>query len=272
MRYEDLLNEGSTPFNMWFALDMNGVIRAQYGRSGGVNVGKDYSWRDYFIGAMKVAARGRRSIHVSKAFTSENDGFCKFAISAPVYGSDNQPIGVLVAGVASTANLGTLDLDRLDNTDSIAVLVAPSDRDRADHKLKTPFLILRHPAFTYGNDIGMDSEEVRRVSEADVVREEHADRLLWPDASRRTISSDSHVDPAAATHPEYKGRWLAGFAPVGKTGFVVIVQTPDTKLTPEMNLFWQLGKWAGLSVVPGTLILLLMIWHERRRPSARAPS
>jgi hypothetical protein len=42
--------------------------------------------------------------------------------------------------------------------------------------------------------------------------------LSAPEA--RTATSDRHADPRLG------GRWLAGYAPVGNTGFVVIVQTP----------------------------------------------
>lgn len=38
--------------------------------------------------------------------------------------------------------------------------------------------------------------------------------------------------------------WLAGFAPVGHTGFVVIVQTRETEATSGTSLFLQLAKWA----------------------------
>ncbi len=35
---------------------------------------------------------------------------------------------------------------------------------------------------------------------------------------------DAYQDPFSARDAAYAGRWLAGFAPVGNTGFVVIVQ------------------------------------------------
>jgi len=34
-------------------------------------------------------------------------------------------------------------------------------------------------------------------------------------------------DPVSARYPQYLGRWLAGFAPVSGTPFVVIYQTRD---------------------------------------------
>ncbi len=51
---------------------------------------------------------------------------------------------------------------------------------------------------------------------------------LQPPSS--TINSDrirDYSDPFAARDPAFGGRWLAGFSPVGNTGFVVIIQQRD---------------------------------------------
>ena len=81
--------------------------------------------------------------------------------------------------------------------------------------------------------------------------------------SRRATATRN---PVAAKHPEYAGSWLAGFAPVGNTGYVVIVQTrEDDALESELSLARQLAKWAGISASPGLLVVLLAAWHLRAR-------
>ena len=35
---------------------------------------------------------------------------------------------------------------------------------------------------------------------------------------------DNYTEPAVSVAPEYAGRWIAAFAPVGDTGFIVVVQ------------------------------------------------
>jgi hypothetical protein len=266
-----LKHNGISPFHTWAILDKDGIAQAVYGKWEWSSLrGRDYPWRDYFKGAKRAAGKGLRSIYVSRAFKSEPDGHFDFAISAPIYGDDKRPVGVIVTTVASDANLGSL---KLDDTQGIAVLVTPRDRERRDPKPESSYLIFRHPAIRYGEGIGIDNEHVRWVSEAYVASEESVARPLWPSGPDRVIWSDHYEDPVAETHPEYKGRWLAGFAPVGHTGFVVIVQTPETEaVTSERYLFRQLALWAGIAGVPLALFLLFTTLHNRRRRSAHAPA
>ena len=273
-RYDDptqgLNVSQSSPFNMWFVLDNAGIIHAQFGKTGRTrNVGKDYHWRDYFLGAQKVAAKGLHTAYVSSAFKSENDDFHKFAVSVPIYGSDRLPIGVLVAGLAANANLGSLELDEPQGT---AVLVAPRDRERDDLKPESPFLILRHPPYVYGEATGMDDEHVRAISDVGLTGDQHFERPLWPAGPERVTWSDDYRDPVAKTHPDFQGSWLAGFAAVGNTGMVVIVQTPGTEAGSETSVFLRLATLAGWSSIPLALFLLGIVvagpkrgWPRSRR-------
>jgi hypothetical protein len=69
----------------------------------------------------------------------------------------------------------------------------------------------------------------------------------------------------------FAGRWLAGFAAVGHTGFVVIVQTrADEALDPEKKLGGQLAKWTGIASAPSVLLMLFATWYKRRRRASRA--
>ena len=200
----------------------------------------------------------RRTTYVSRAFRSEGDDHHKFAISAPIVNGDGQSVGVIVAGIAAKANLGSLALD---DGRSVAVLVAPRDRERdSDPRTEFPYLILRHPAFADGEAVGMASEQVRLVAGADPELDQ------WLPAPNRMTSLDGYIDPVAATHPDYAGSWSAGFAPVGNTGFVVIVQSrEDETMKPEMALVRQLAKWTAISAIPGVLLVLFATMYSRRR-------
>lgn len=270
--YEDpdhgLKPNGSSPFNMWFVLGMDGQIKARFGRLGkGGTVGKWFTWRDYFQGASRLARKGLRSTYISRPHRSESDGIYQFTISSPIYRRDGAPAGILVAGVASKANLGSLALD---DTESIVVLVAPRDRERNDPRPESPYLILRHPAYAYGEAIGMDDEQVRKVGELDLDPERRVERKLWLPDPGRVTSISGYQDPVAKTHPDYAGSWLAGFAPVGNTGFVVIVQTrEDEAMKPELTLARQLVKWTLLSAAPGVLLVLFAAVYSRWRGRKR---
>ena len=263
--YEDpvhgLKAGGSSPFDKWFVLDNAGVLQAQYGKLGHRGrLGSSYVWRDYFSGARRRGERRWRSTHVSRAFRSETDGEHKFAISAPIYGADGRPSGVIVASVAAGPNLGPLVLDDGQRT---AVLVAPSDRERVTGPGWRPHIGLIHPGLRRGEAVGVASEEVRRAG-----GDPETWRPFWPSRSERLTASHGYSDPVAAANLGYRGRWSAGFAPVGNTGFVVIVQSrEDEAMKPELALVQQMAPWTAVSAVPGALLVLFAaVYSRRRRP------
>ena len=266
---------GRPPFHLWFVLDNAGIIRAQYSETkGNTRIGAGYEWRDYFIGARNLAMKGLKSVHISRAFKSESDGHYKFAFSSPIYSKDGRPAGVLVAGIESTAYLGSIDLDE---TQSIVVLVGPQDRGRYEDAPESPYVILRHPAFTDnpGEAVGMTSETVRQVVESGGGSELGSVDLLWPGAPTRGTALDGYRDPVAETHGGYAGSWSAGFAPVGNTGFVVIVQSREEEaLKPELALARQMATWTVISAIPGVLFVVFAGvyngWLRRRRSRRRS--
>ena len=255
----------NSPFDTWFILDVDGRLTAQGGKAEVHILGNDYAWRDYFKGAWELAEIGARSTYVSRVFRSENDNYYKFALSTPIYDGRGEPIGVLVAAVAAAAHLGSLVVE---DPDSTTALVAPRDRERG-HVPEASHLILLHPDYKYGEADPLTSAEVEWLDRASRGAARIEEPLQLPPPSRM-ISSDDYRDPAAAQYPAYGGRLFAGFAPVGNTGFVVIVQTPyDVLLEDEMKFGGHLIRWACISAVPGALLMLFANWHPRRRKKAR---
>jgi eukaryotic-like serine/threonine-protein kinase len=271
-RYEEpsygLKLNGNSPIDMWVVYDKEGVIKAQVPKMARNVVGNDYHWRDYFIGASKLAEKRLSSTYVSRAIKSEPDDLHKFAISVPIYGSDRQPIGVLIAVIPTAATLGSLVVQ---DAHSISVLVAPRDRDRDTPVPASTHLILLHPDYVYGEATPIENEQVRRIDEASRSPLLRIERPLGLPPPNLVMSSDDYEDPVAKKYPRYAGRWIAGFAPVGNTGFVVIVQTREEEaLESEMQLGRELSKWAMISGSPGVLLVLLAAWYEKRRKARRA--
>jgi eukaryotic-like serine/threonine-protein kinase len=274
--YEDpsrgLKLDDNSPFDMWFVMDETGRLLAVYARQPLMGTflrtqNRNYEWRDYFRGAAKLAERRRHSTYISPAFKSENDDDYKFAISAPVYRNGTW-VGVLIAAVAAQAKLGSLE----DDTQSIAVLVAPRGRDRGSSTPESPYLVLRHPGYTsYGEAVGMDSKEVRSLNERS--REERL-RLMRPlglPPPSLLMSNNSYRDPLAERYVNYAGRWIAGYAPVGNTGFVVIIQSrAERAFASVLEVGSQLAKRAGISASPGLLLMLAAVWQVRRKTRTRA--
>jgi hypothetical protein len=256
---------GDPPFDTWYILNQSGRLTAQAGKVDAAHIiGRDYSWRDYFKGPEKLAKSGLHSTYVSRVIKSELDGNHKFAISIPIYGSAGALIGVLVGAVATSAKLGSLAFDDREN---IRALAGPRDIEYKQ-AAPSPYMILLHPDYTYGEADPLTNAHVQALETASrgALRLERP--LQLPDPSLVT-SSDDYRDPAAERHPWYEGRWIAGFAPVGNTGFVVIVQTPYDVLRFEAQFGGQLVIWVGLSAVPGVLLMLFAAWHQRRRRLAK---
>jgi serine/threonine-protein kinase len=249
------------PFDSWFLLDAGGGLTAQSGMADDVHIiGMNFEWRDYFAGAWALGLRGRDGAYVSRVIRSENDGFHKFAISTPIYDSERQLVGVLVAAVATSAKLGSLVLD---NPQGTTALVAPRDRERGGWP-EVSHMILLHPRYGYGEADPLSSAQVEMLDRASQGRLRIEQPLRLPSSSLVT-SSDDYRDPAAERHPEFAGRWIAGFAPVGNTGIVVIVQTPHDVLGLEAQFGGQMVMWTCVSAVPSGLLMLFAAWHQRRR-------
>ena len=85
-----------------------------------------------------------------------------------------------------------------------------------------------------------------------------------PHASERWKPSD-YRDPVVG----FGGRWLAGFAPVGNTDSVVVVQTHYSAIVddPGWTLFSRMVKWVGVPLLVGGLAINLLLFFFRRRPA-----
>jgi serine/threonine-protein kinase len=255
---------GASPFDSWFLLDGKGTVLARWPEPPPGFVGRDFAWRDYFEGARKLATQGRRGSYVSHAFLSELDEHYRFAISAPVYGVDGRWLGVIVGMVGTGSALGSLRLNEVNASRRSAVLVAPRDSSRgeAEAPLAERYTVLLHDALEHGASRTLDEGTARQL---DVLQAGLSPsggeqlRLLdpWP-----TLSHEDHRDPLTA----YEGPWLAAFAPVGYTGFSVIVQTrPDAVSAPDKALGRRLLWWGGVPFLLGEALLGLLLLVRRAR-------
>jgi len=204
--------------------------------------------RDYFKGAMGRSQRpGLAAVHVSRTYKSLDDDLYKFGISRAILKTNGEVVGVLTLMVRPTQfakeALGTIAKGR---EFVLASEWEPSPLDSASRPEVRPpereFVIIIHPA--------MGANDVERISPATLAR--------VADASGPLPQGDSlYRDPVAHKHREYKGWWLAGFARVPETQFIVIYQTRDWVL----NAAWLSGVVSLLAGFP----LLLWWWTRQRR-------
>jgi serine/threonine-protein kinase len=146
------------PFESWFVLDTRGMMLAVAPVNPRI-VGQDFSWRDYFRGALHHASQlDEAAVHVSHVYQAKNDGLWKFAMAAPVcagqgQGPDAPVLGVIATTITTTSSLGPV---RLDDQRRKVVLVGRRDpgsnppEDAALVGRSGSYVILRHPAYRHG--------------------------------------------------------------------------------------------------------------------------
>jgi hypothetical protein len=209
-------------------------------------------------------------VHISRVFHAENRGLYKFALSAAVRdGRDKDAgvAGVIAATVTTTKTLGSLQLNDGRHT---AVLVGRKDtsppRGAAPADDSHEYLILLHPAYSRGVPaVAAPAGRFRAL-----LRPRAGDEFQLPD-SRSSLSAeqamDAHYeDPVAARDARFAGRWLAGFAPVGNTEFVVVVQQRyDEVVEPDQKVLLDLLAWAGGVLLLGALCVAGLYWYGVRR-------
>jgi hypothetical protein len=219
-------------------------------------IGKDYAWRDYFRGVRPLGQAGLRAGYISRALHSEDDDLYKFGIAAPIY-DGGAWVGVLMATIGTDFALKRKRLDPASEAGPMAVVVAPRDRSRDTTKGEGEYVVLLHEGLPHGAEVVIDSPRLRELRATRTER----NQLRWLDPE--PITDDAHRDPV----PGFEGRWLAGFAPVGDTGFVVIVQTRyDTAVAPNARLSRSFVRRAGPVILVGILsVLILLIYPLLRR-------
>jgi hypothetical protein len=232
------------------------------------SVGADFSWRNHFQGAQALGIKGLGgSVYISRVYRGRSDNFHKFAVSAPILDRNKKFLGVIATSVVSDASMGLVALH--DNRK--VALIAPTDIDSPAVKLGTgadKYVVLYHPG--YGK--GADPVEFPYAKKVALRHDAVADELFQlSDATLEIAPDDNYVDPVVALAKEYAGRWIAGFAPVGNTGFVVIVQQRFADaVSVEASTLWGLALWSALASVVAVAILGIVLWRwtrDRRLPA-----
>jgi hypothetical protein len=98
-----------------------------------------------------------------------------------------------------------------------------------------------HDKLKHGQAVPIDVPELARFA-ARIAAENLDDRRQFEILkSGNVATSQDHHDPI----PGYWGRWLAGFARVGQTDQVVIVETRYDAVTLVEEYVWRVIRWAG---------------------------
>jgi serine/threonine protein kinase len=218
--------DGKSPFESWFVVDLDGHIVARWPKRLTGHRDVVFRDRDYFKGAMAHGSEhdGARS-YISGVYLGQSDTRYKFGIARALL-NDRSPVGVLVASVTTSPALG---LPTTTDSSSKTALIARVDLSSAEE-----YVLLMHPSYRRGD------EPVP---------------IHGPLAVGTGID-ERYADPAAAIEPSLGGTWLAGFASVESTEFVVVSQ----RRYEAVNAV----KLWGIVITLGVLLLMLLLRLSRQ--------
>jgi hypothetical protein len=257
----DVCKSYSSTLITCYIINRDGIMLAHAPRADFM-IGGDFSWRDHFLGAKALGIKGASgSVHISRVYHGKSDNLYKFAISAPILDHQNNFLGTIATSVTTDASLGPVIL----KDGRTVALIAPTDINSPDERRTDKYVALYHPGYRKG----IDPVEFPYMNKVRMkLGMETSQELQLADSKLANFQNDDYADPVASVAKEYAGRWIAGVAPVGNTGFAVIVQQRYTDaVNLESSTFWNLALWSALAslVAIGILVILPWRWLRRRR-------
>ena len=235
---------GKSPFESWFIIDdLDGEILARWPAPSPQTQSKDRRYRDYYRGALLLAkTKGGTPVYVSRVYKAFADGLYKFGVSAAVRHGD-KIVGAVVASVTTSPQMG---LPQTENSEFTTALLARGDPPEPG-QAKPPdgaseFLVLLHPAYERGTPpVWISSEQ------AETIRKGIAENYIVEDYH------DPVVSLSAGVAEKYGGRWVAGFAPVENSEFIVVVQRRYSETIPAE---W----WPWIVVLLAAFLAVAIVW------------
>lgn len=258
-------------FDTFQILNGGGCPRARLPETSDVNYQQRwYGWRDYFTGAATIAELHESSVHLGLVFRSTVNGDIRFSLSTPIYSGPLDrlaaPAWVGVASVGITVNATLTPISRgslaSNSENRVTALIGLYEDSPAENTNSVArYALLAHPALKKGDGTMLtepySAELLTRFGQKEPGVDEFSPSTAEP------LALQDYVDPF------WGGRWLAAFAPVGHTGYVVVVQTRvDAVVQPgatfSRTLLLGLAGQAALALIG---IAALLWWNavQRRR-------
>lgn len=223
--------ENARGFDSAAAFSRDGRILARYPEAS-VHMGRDFRFREYFqcVDALAKSAehdeprRREPEVCLSPAYRGEASGQIELSVAAPVH-AESGVVGFVLLNKHAKNTLEEIEIDDVYQSGQTTALFGVRGRDRAssarDQSLPKQLTLFAHPGLFRGEERALELELSRKLLEHFAVPSPPGGQLR-PLRLRPWEEAD-YVDPVTGD------RRLAGFAPVGATGFVVSVSTPRSK-------------------------------------------
>lgn len=218
----------------------------------------DFSFRDYFRGAAGLAREGRRELYVARIIRSQSTGLLNLELVTPMFDTSGKWIGVAAGARSARSTFGAVQMNCAGTGACLTGLLGPRDRDDAGAAPPPGIIFIAAPELRTGREVALDTALSRKICERiGCVPAAHGQFVARPNV-RPLV--ENFVDPVS-------GRPMLGaFAPVGRTGLVVLVATPtsaERELTSRM--LEKARAYLGVPVVLGIGLFAALMSSLRLR-------
>jgi len=243
---------------------LDGTVRARTRPPTNAYASRNFSFRDYWRTLEQLQGRAPRTPprgYVSRVFRAKPDGRLFIGFTAPLFDEDDKPIGVVLGSTLARSTFGAVQMNCTGEGDCMTALLGSRDRDGPDEPMPYKVNVLAEPGLADGEDRTLDIPTSTRICAALACVPRARDQLALP-VSRPALIVEAYRDPVTNRSS------IAATAPVGGTGLVVLVATPDSAadaLASRMVDRMKALLWIPLA--PGLLLLgvlaLTLRWRRR---------
>ena len=254
-------------FHAVYVADNDGRLLSQFPLPVSV-LGRNYEFRGYFRCARELALQGASGACLGPAYLAESNGQLQFAFAAPVYASTGEWIGNLVSGLEVDSAIGQLKMQDAPGSGRIVALLGPRDRDRSTPEpRRASFDFIVHPRLSHGQEVPLHEPSPAALDRAFGLAVTPGEQfsLRWAPPLLVRNYHDPLLEPAWTS--------LAAFAPVGRTGYVVVVETSHDAVRRDgralaKKLAWRVGAPLGVGLC---LLAFALFSTVRRKRGLEAP-
>jgi serine/threonine protein kinase len=249
--------EGIRTLDSASVFSRDGRILARYPDAPPGLLGREFRFREYFqcIDALAKSAgrselsRSQWGVCLSPAYRGEISGQIEFTVAAPVYTAAGV-VGFVILNRHARNTLEQIEIDDVYQSGQTTALFGLRGRERSsknDASLSKRLTLFAHPGLFSREERALEPELSRKLLERFAAPSAPGGQLR--SVRVRPWEEPNYVDPVNGD------RRLAGFAPVGATGFVVSVSTPRDKAlgasSRHIDALWRYAAMLNL----GFLIL-----------------
>ena len=250
-------------------MSSEGVLLGQWPPPKFPILGLSYEFRGYFRGARELARQGLSGAYLGPAYHAESNQTLQVTFAAPVFDAQGAWVGVLGAAVVADSVIGQIRMTDWTGGGRTVALLGPRGRERPSPEPPHPgeFSFVVHPQLGRGLEVTLREPNRTVLERAFGLAEREQFSLRWAPPLLLSNYRDPLLEPTQES--------LAAFAPIGRTGYVVVVETTKGVAAHETRALARKLAWrAGAPLALGLSLLgwgaLVTVRRKRRlelRPS-----